>query len=180
MSYRNDHDAALARVGVLEREVATLRERERDKAETPPLSPPRKPWWLVGACIGALTAGIVGGVALGASHGGERVADEPAPIASTFDTSLLDACSAVSCRDELHAVLDDASLGTGERDMLAEWAAAEDELAGAATRRDVYYANDPFTLDGYSTARQLEVEYERAIARRERAAARWHVHVRDH
>jgi hypothetical protein len=179
MSYRDDHDAALARVDALEHELASVRDRDRDIPAT--LQPkPRKPWLLLGACIAALTMGIVGGVAVGASGGDTRAVEKPAPGVSTVEPRLLEGCMPASCREAVHGLLEGAAIRADERAVLVEWATAEDELAGAATRRDVYYANDPFALDGYSTARQVEIEYERALAMRERAVARWRVRFGEH
>jgi hypothetical protein len=180
MSYRNDHDAALARVDVLERELATLRDRDREGHATREVQPRRKPWWLFGTGILALTAGIVGGVAIGATNGDEADVEVPRAAAPAFDRGRLDACLAppATCRREVHAALDLAWLSGEERHLLTAWAAAEDELAGAASRHDVYYANDPAKLDGYSTAYQVRLEYDRAVAARDAAMARWRVSFR--
>jgi hypothetical protein len=62
-TYRNDHEAAIARVESLEREVAKLR------TNTPTVRVTRKPWPLFAASLAAMTAGVIGGVALVASAG---------------------------------------------------------------------------------------------------------------
>ena len=207
MSYRNDHDAALARVDALEQEVAKLR-------ASAPAAPHKEhgnasrggmPVLAVAGSLVALVAGIAGGVAIaiGNEDASPRIEAQP-PVVESVSRETLTACATAiaarpalldadntdphraqpvsvgslhrtgaACRDELRAMA--ATASRGERDALGKWAAAEDELAGTISRIQVYYSSDPYKLDGYATAKQLWVEYDRALDGRDGALRDWRV-----
>ena len=204
MTYRNDHEAALARVDALEGELTKLRKHVA-QPHVGALPPPSKPFVLVTSCIVALAAGIAGGVALGVAD--DAGAPHEARAGSTTHREVLAACAAAierappldatrtdprraksatiepiartaaPCRDTLHLVLERDALSAEERDALWKWAASEDELSGAISRIQVYYRSDPYKLDAYATARQLWHEYDRAHEARNRAVDAWRVTV---
>lgn len=192
-TYRNDHEAALARVAALELELDKARKSKATPVATSP-RPRRKPWPVFAASVAGLVVGMASGVAL---------AVVGAPDSARVDRDKLSSCAneieapagfgadetdphqvapisikpiartAAPCRDELHAMIELAQLSRDERDALWKWAVQEDELAGAIARIEVYYASDPYELDSYSTAKQLWIEYDRAHTSRNRALDAW-------
>jgi hypothetical protein len=197
MTYRNDHEAALARIDSLEHELAGLRDK------TPATAAPRRrkrTGLVVAGAMAALGFGVLGGVALVvASNAPPRRPAAEAPVGRDFIVWCADAIqpgpvldaehtdprathpvtvepighTGAPCRDELRRYLDTPDLSSEERDALWKWAIAEDELAGATSRIEVYYASDPYKLDSYSTANQLWLEYDRAYFSRNRALVAW-------
>jgi hypothetical protein len=71
------------------------------------------------------------------------------------------------CRRELAEVATTIGLSSQQREAFQRWLAAEDTLAGDLSRIQVYYENDPYKLDNYSTATQLWREYETDRAARD-------------
>jgi hypothetical protein len=212
MTYRSDHDAALARVDALERENAKLtadnaKLREAaDGMQWRAANRVRHPGSrrLVAVVAGgtlfatALIAGVLSaheqtrrtsqrfevrstGIARERLEKCARaIAPKPALDAVSTDPRALDAASiapvkatAAPCRDDLHVFLDSGLIDADERRSVEAWRKAEDELAGAISRLVVYYGSDPYSLDGYTTARQVWVEYDRAVAARDDALAAW-------
>lgn len=203
-TYRNDHEAALARVEALEHELAEAR-RQRRKPGGAPAPVSRKPWPLFAAGLIAGSIGIAAGVALAVAGSSEPAAlGAPAPphvdrseLASCANTieaappigaELSDPHEAVPlpvtalartiapCRAELHTLIEVAPVSAEEREALWRWALHEDELAGAISRIEVYYRSDPYQLDNYSTAEQLWREYSRAYEQRNDALSDWRLH----
>jgi hypothetical protein len=74
-----------------------------------------------------------------------------------------------SCRRELAEITNAIGLTDQQRGAFQRWLAAEDTLAGDVSRIVVYYTNDPYQLDNYSTASQLWREYETDRAARDAA-----------
>jgi hypothetical protein len=200
-TYRNDHEATLARVDALERELAHARERKPEVIVTRvPRRGSRRA--LFAATLIAVVSGVIGGAALVSGTSPDRA--QPA-TAVRVDRSKLEACvreiqpapalgahatdprqvmprsiapialAAAPCRHELHTLIEVAPLSDAERKALWNWAVQEDELAGAISRIEVYYASDPYKLDNFSTATQLWVEYDRAYDGRNRALDDWRV-----
>lgn len=209
MSYRNDHDAALARVEALEVDNARLAQENatlRAPAQVLPralwLSPRKK------ALLGVVVIGAMGGIAAGVFAGtGRADRDEPSieSMNGKFSTLVHDrlancaldladnphldaeradpraanpvAVSAIAkttgCRGELSVMLSDGIISTTERDALARWLSAEEELDGTVSMILVYYGSDPYALDGYTSARQLWIEYDRAYFERNVALDSW-------
>jgi hypothetical protein len=193
MSYRNDHDAALARVDVLETEV----ERLRKLSPAPPALVQRTGIAKRTAAGVAVAALLAGGIATAAFYG-EVSAAEPADRAASLDARVdrmsLDACiadiapmpdvpssrvltpthvhavdhSAAGC--DVRVVRDAGTWAPSERAALDAWISAEDNLSNAISMIDVYYAGSA-TLDRYASARQLGSEYERARFGRDAAIA---------
>jgi hypothetical protein len=206
MTYRNDHEAALARIDALEHELAEMRATPAP-APIEPLAPRRRgrTGLVLTMCTVGLFGGIVGGFVLGAS-GDEARASHPhaaatkpaAPahrdiiiwcadaihynsfVSDTHDPHAMRQMPAepigsagTSCRDELDEYVTLPDLNAGEREALWQWALQEDELAGARSRIEVYYANDPAKLDSYASANQLWREYDRAYYARYGALRHW-------
>ena len=197
MSYRNDHDAALARIEDLEQEL------DRLKAAPVPPPPPRvrSRATLAYIAAAAVCAGGIGAIAhyrhdrdtTRVDHAGAAIAVAPAVsldalgpcvaavrAARAGDLSAkttdprgfhrsIDAIAATgaTCRHELAVLAHDPTLAAQQREALARWLVSEDELAGDLSRMAVYYANDPYALDGYSTAAQLWTEYRDDLAARD-------------
>ena len=203
MTYRNDHEAALARVDALEQELAQLRKTEPVR---PKPSRGGMPGLAIAGGILALAAGVAGGVAIAigsepaaVKQPASEVRGEPG-VGASGDRGTLTSCAnaiqpkpaldaestnprgphrlsvdaigrtAAPCREQLHAFVGGSA---DERDALWQWAVSEDELAGTISRIEVYYANDPYKLDDYSTARQLWLEYDRACHVRNRVLEQW-------
>jgi hypothetical protein len=187
MSYRNDHDAALARIDALEAELAKLR-----TPEPPPV--PRSRWPRVLGVLVPLSLMAVSGVFGYAS----RPHKAAPPAAETREPDLRACKSAIAhvsgfdaatadphataprdvhaieptgaaCRSELASLAQDLRLTQQQRDALRRWSATEDELAGDISRIVVYYDSDPYKLDGYTTAGQLWKEYDAAVHSRDAA-----------
>jgi hypothetical protein len=196
-TYRNDHEASLARVAALEQALYTLRKNSEKVPRTAPPAVSRKPWPLFAASLAALTLGTFGGVALGIANS-QRPSDAKPAVSAVDRTKLVEcangieaapllgadltdprhpsprpvapiAATAAPCRADLTRLIEIAPLSPDERVLLWRWAVQEDELAGAISRIEVYYASDPYALDNYSTAKQLWVEYDRAHQGRNRA-----------
>jgi hypothetical protein len=194
MSYRNDHDAALARIAALEDELEQVRKA------TPPVptpAPVRRRWGRVMLGIGsaafALATVTMVTVAVVPRHKRAEVPSMSAPApAMQVDVATLRACrNAITHVSGLDARTTDPHAETprsvGELDAVGArcraelaaaaagdarygvWLNAEDELAGDISRIQVYYASDPYRLDGYSTAAQLWHEYERDVTWRDAA-----------
>src|SRR5260221_12203953 len=172
MSYRNDHDAALARIDDLEAELERLNTPEPPK---PPRAPKLPAILALLSIVVASTAGAVVALEHDARVRAEPVATAPIapdPMACRqaisrvygFDARSTDPHAATP-RDVSQIV----ASGAPCREQLPEgrWRAAEDELAGAISRIVVYYRNDPYALDNYVTAPQLWKEYNAAIAARD-------------
>lgn len=179
MSYRNDHDAALARVDALEAELHHMAlEYEKLRTATPaPAAPRRRVWAAIAITAGALSAfAIPIGAHLAASNAPPAPSIAPTP-AAPFD---LGACvRAIHMPPQLDATRTDphgaaqpvepivASIAPCRMQLApGAWRDAEDQLAGAVSRIVVYYEHDPYALDGYRTARQLWREYDDALAHR--------------
>lgn len=209
MTYRNDHEAALARIDALEHELTELRAAPAPAEPVEHRAPrPRDRTAVVlTACTVGLFAGIVGGVMLGLGGESPREPrphtvvkhDSSAPVRRDFILWCADAIrqgpirstqltdphgthalrieptghTGVACRDEVNQYVTSPELTANEREALWQWAVHEDELAGASSRIEVYYANDPAKLDGYATAPQLWLEYDRAYYGRNRAVDSW-------
>lgn len=214
MTYRSDHDAALARVDALELDNARLaaenaklrepsvRHEYREPAEGLPASGTRTA--ITVFCVGsvlaaALIAGAITSVDEHREHAIQRLDVRATGIAHDrlvqcahaiapkphLDATVTDphaarplkidpvAATGAACRDEMRVYLDSAVIDSHERRALEGWHDAEDELAGAISRLVVYYGNDPYMLDGYSTARQVWLEYDRAVSARDAALASW-------
>jgi len=195
MTYRNDHDAALARIDSLEQELEHL------KVKPAPVEvvPPTRHAWKV-AIAASLVAAVVGGGWLKhrASSHHVTAATESAivhPYVSVdylrrclgdvlsapgdgFDARTTDphaggrsvaavAAVGATCRRELAEVASSIALTDQQRAVFQRWLAAEDTLAGDLSRIVVYYGSDPYRLDGYTTATQLWREYETDRAARD-------------
>lgn len=213
MTYRSDHDAALARVDALERENAKLtadNAKLREAADgldwnrgaNRERHPGSRRLVAIAASgtlfATALIAGVLGaqeqnrqtsqrfevrstGIARARLEKCARaIAPKPALDEVSTDPRALDAASiepvkatGATCRDDLRAFLDAGLIDGRERRWLEAWRRSEDELAGAISRLVVYYGSDPYALDGYTTARQVWVEYDRAVAARDDALAAW-------
>jgi hypothetical protein len=211
MTYRSDHDAALARVDALERENAKLtaenaKLREPDRTEwnrsTPRHAGSRN--LLAIAAGGTLMAtALVAGLLTAREHEQQtasqrfevrstgiarerlekcasQIAQAPKLDAVSTDPRALSPASiepvkstVAPCRGDLRVYLESSLIDPRERQALEAWRKTEDELAGATSRLVVYYASDPYALDGYTTARQVWVEYDRAVTERDAALAAW-------
>jgi len=201
MSYRNDHDAALARAHALEAEVAHLKADAALRVVSLPKPPVRR--GVVGI---ALATALLGG-ALGVAFAGEPVAPvasdpTPARAMATLDTRInrvaLDQCiegikplptirglrltplevtaveaTGAPCRTEIRDYLEQGLWSPDERAALTNWAAAEDRLANSISMVAVYHRDDPIRLDGGATAGQLWSEYARAHADRDATIVIW-------
>lgn len=194
MTYRSDHEAALARVDALEQELATLRK----EPEAPKPRPKSRFAWFAACVAGAvgvfvgLTPALLGGDdaprpaeadgldRTGLVHCVEAVEKSPLLTATETDphrdwpkpiTPIVP--TAAPCRHELHTIVESSPLSPNERVALSQWVSHEDELAGAIARIETYYANDPYKLDNYTTAPQLWVEYEIAHDKRDTAMLHW-------
>ena len=199
MSYRNDHDAALARIDSLEQELEQAKAAATVAAT--PVPKPNHVWRT--ALIATLGAGVLaGGWLWQRPHHKQAelavpmapVIAEPISIASlapclervrAAPDAKLDAVSTdphgaahsifgiehvgASCRGDLAALVDQPGLTTAERAALQRWLAAENALAGDISRIVTYYGNDPYRLDGYTTAPQLWREYTTDRAARDAA-----------
>jgi hypothetical protein len=186
MSFRNDHDAALARVDALESELATLRkafkaERARETISLNPASVPRaRTPWILGIALVAVASGTAVGAGVLLRGGPNEPAVDESSVAApaSFDPILdnwevrwdLRACrdaitkipgatsSGASCRPLLH-LHDSHALDPNVRGQVAMWARAEDELAGLITR-----------LQSGSTP-ELWSDYDRAVSARDAVLA---------
>ena len=191
MSYRNDHDAALARVDALETEVERLRKQPVALPAVVRTGIAKRT--AVGVAVAALLAG---GIATATFYG--EVSAEPAERVASLDARVnrvnLDACiadiarmpdvpdSGVLTPTLVHAVDHSAAAcdvrevrnagiwAPSEHAALDAWISAEDNLSNAISMIDVYYAGAA-TLDNYASARQLWREYERARFARDAAIA---------
>ncbi|HSD89059.1 MAG TPA: hypothetical protein VLB44_16135 [Kofleriaceae bacterium] len=200
MSYRSDHDAALARVDALELENARLAdENSRLRDPTPATAESafgKKTRIAFGMGSASLTAIVIGMFVASSqptSHHAKappavhidlagcagRLAAKPLLGPKTTDphdpTSLrVDQITLTTgCRDDIRQVLDEGVISDVERYVLTRWLGAEDDLANRVSMITTYYANDPYTLDGYSTAPQLWREYDQAYDRRQAALEEW-------
>lgn len=81
--------------------------------------------------------------------------------------------TAAPCRDDLQLYRDSGLADLRERAAIERWLAAENDLAGAISRILVYYGSDPYLHDGYWSAPQLWIEFDRAVAHRDVALADW-------
>ena len=200
MSYRNDHDAALARVDALESEIARIK-GEQLPAPSAEHIPARPPWALLAALGASSIVGLGFGIAAGAHADAvqspqarqvgrierallERCADhiQPSPH---FTAELADPRAAkpvnvdaivhtgAACRDDLRTFIATSMISNAEHAQLSTWLATEDELSNSISMIVTYYGSDPYRLDGYSTARQLWLEYDRAYFQRKQALERW-------
>lgn len=213
MTYRSDHDAALARVDALERENAKLTAENaklREPAEGMDWNGPAyrvrsgSRSVLAIAATGtlfatALIAGVLGarehvqeaklqrfevrstGIArerlekcaraIGEAPGLDAVSTDPrAPSPASIEPVK---ATGAPCREDLRVYLDSGLIDPRERRSVDAWRKAEDELAGTISRLVVYYRSDPYALDGYATARQVWIEYDRAVTARDAAVAVW-------
>lgn len=199
MTYRNDHEAALARIDALEHELAEVRATPARAPEQ--LLAPRyrnRAGIVMGACTVGLFGGIVGGFVLGSGPDREprpHAATKPA-VSAPVQRDVIRRCAdwiqenariadrqppraetiahvGAPCRGELHDYIRSPDLSDGEREALWQWAVQEDELVGDIARIEVYYTNDPEKLDSYASESQLWREYDRAYAGRNRALAHW-------
>ncbi|NVB83808.1 MAG: hypothetical protein HOV81_35865 [Kofleriaceae bacterium] len=213
MTYRSDHDAALARVDALERENAKLtadnaKLREvadgidRNGAANRVRHPGSRSVVAIAATGTLLATALIAGVL--SAHEQARQTSQRFEVRSTgvarerlekcaraiapkprldevsTDPRALDAASVepvkatgAPCRDDLRVFLDSGLIDGRERRLVDAWRKTEDELAGAISRLVVYYGSDPYSLDGYTTARQVWVEYDRAVTARDAALAAW-------
>jgi len=194
MTYRSDHEAALARVDALEYELAKLRK----PSEAPQPRPKSRFTWFAASIAAA--AGVF--IGLMPAMCGSSDAPRPAEVDRLDRTRLVKCVEAVEltplltaaetdphrempksitpivptaapCREDLHTIVESSPLSPNERVALSTWVTYEDELAGAIARIETYYANDPYKLDNYTTAPQLWVEYERAHDQRDAAMKHW-------
>jgi hypothetical protein len=196
MSYRNDHDAALARVDALEAELARVRQAQAVvKPAVPRAHRYRRRLGLASAI--SITAGTAVAIAMAATS--------PAPTESrvaTLDTRVsrttLDACIAdihpaptvandrltpaqaatvqftgAPCRSDLGDMIAEGLWSPREHDTLVIWRDAEDKLANTIAMVSTYYQSSPATLDGYASSPQLWREYQRALGERDKALAMW-------
>jgi hypothetical protein len=194
MSYRNDHDAALARIDALEAELAAL----QSATPEPEIAKPRRgvPWLTLGVALSATIAvGTMFGVFefnQGINRGREQAVATLtlAPVAPS--TRSYDGCRAQithplglsagstdprGSAHDVHAIVHTEApcrleLQHSTDPAIRRWSRAENELAGDISRIVVYYEHDPYTLDGYTTAGQLWKEYDAAIVERDAALAR--------
>jgi len=203
MSYRSDHDAALARVDALELENARLAGENAKLRDPMPATAEssfgKKATVLFGGAATSITVAIL---ALVASSGSPKSHHDNAPAAIHVAPVDLAGCAnglapnphygpkttdpresmalpvdpithTTGCRDEIRRVLDEGVISDVERYVLARWLAAEDDLANRVSMITTYYGTDPYTLDGYSTAPQLWREYDQAYDRRQVALEEW-------
>ena len=194
MTYRNDHDAALARIDSLEQEL--------ELAKVPPPAPmPPKQYATRVAIVASLLAAIAGGAWVYQRETSQRPSRDVAitePAARVTPVDRLRHCLGVvqsartegydarttdphgrarsvdgieaigaPCRRELADVVTTIGLTPEQRAAFQRWLAAEDTLAGDLSRIQVYYANDPYKLDNYSTAPQLWREFQTDRAARD-------------
>ena len=203
MSYRNDHDAAVARVDALQHEVQRLADENsqlRDASSKRPATVRHSgtAGWVVGAGIVALIAGGFLGIAAG-SASNEAAPEQPTPR-ELESRRALETClgaiqprpavenprtsvdvaavelTAAPCHLDLRDFARRAALSPSERETLDELADAEAELGNRISMMAVYYTSDPLTLDSYATASQLWNEYDRALAARNAVIDRWRAH----
>ncbi|HEX5060979.1 MAG TPA: hypothetical protein VFV99_16545 [Kofleriaceae bacterium] len=194
MTYRSDHEAALARVDALEHELAKLRK----PAEKPRPRPKSRFAWFAASIAAA--AGVFVGLTPAMCGGTDET--QPAELDRLDRTRLVKCVEAVEltplltaaetdphretpkpitaivptaapCREDLHTIVESSPLSPNERVALSTWVSYEDELAGAIARIETYYASDPYKLDNYTSARQLWVEYDRAHDQRDVAMLTW-------
>lgn len=190
MTYRNDHEAALLRVDALEQEVARL--RTAAPPPKPATKPRVGASLLrigiamlvtgvgVAAVVGrdrpaAVAAPAIVEVAQPVEVELDSVKDciaKIAPLDRALDETTTDpngaavstanlAKTGASCRVEIAALANSAA-SPELRDKFRRWSIAEDKLADPISLITVYYANNPYALDHYSTAPQLWREYHRA------------------
>lgn len=202
MSYRNDHDAALARVDALELENARLAgENAKLRAPMPATAESsfgKKATVLFGGAATSITVAILAVVASGSPKAHHHKAVQAAHVThvdlaacaiglaakpelgpKTTDphepTSLrVDPITRTTgCRDEIRQALDEGVISDVERYVLTRWLTAEDDLANRVSLITTYYGSDPYRLDGYSSAPQLWREYDQAYDRRQVALEEW-------
>jgi hypothetical protein len=189
MTYRNDHDAALARIDSLEQELEAMKAAPKPA----PVVPANRYAWKIGIVASAAAAVLGGAWVVDRAHTRAPLrASAPAvavPIFASVDdfrpcvTHVLAAqgdgfdaqttdprhggrsvapieAVGAPCRNELARLIrDDVALTRDQRVAFQRWLAAEDTLAGDLSRIVVYYTNDPYQLDNYATATQLWHEY---------------------
>lgn len=177
MTYRSDHDAALARAAALEHENAAL---QRKLAPSLNVAPRRSRLPFIAVGVGVAVA--VGGGAFVQSAGHrdtrdllERCSRKLAhkPSLDDIDTdphgwrlSVAPIVDTTGCRPELAHRLGDV-ISSSERRALEEWQTAEERLENEVSLITTYYGGDPYAADHYKSARQLWREYERAYDARE-------------
>jgi hypothetical protein len=193
MSYRNDHDAALARVDALERELAVLK---GERIELPQ-SPRRMPWLVLAVSAAALIASLIFGLFIKDERLREqteqRVAQAEEQVASVsrdelelcvaklpprplyFDPladKLQIVAASGACRNLVHRYVDGGLLANDEHRAAAIWAWAEDDLANSISLITEYYRVGP-DVDDHATERQLWLEYDRLLRHRNAALEVW-------
>jgi hypothetical protein len=200
MSYRNDHDAAVARVDALQHEVERLA-AENEKLRVPAASVRKSSFGLgLATVLGGSAVAAIGGLLLGltTSASGSPPAPEPEPAPSgvalndLMPMSLADCANAIAPRPttDPHKPLDVAALertgascraalralaaedANGE-DSVTGWARTEDRLANRISLLVVYYSSNPAVLDGYAAAPRLWTEYDAALTARDAALGVW-------
>jgi len=189
MTYRSDHDAALARVDALEAENAALQRKLSANAPAK-AKPDRSRIW--GMAMGVPLAGIAIAVFTGPKPRVRNLelescvrslSEKPALDATETDPHgharpVLAVARTSSCASQIDHVLSTKIISTQERIALERWRSTEDELSNEVSLIAEYYANDPYKLDNYASGVQLWREYERAYDHRRVAIAEWQVAVR--
>lgn len=189
MTYRSDHDAALARVDALEAENAQL--QRKLSARTPTKAKPdrRRYWAAVGFIpVVGITAAVLAGPKPPAHEAdlescAQSLAAKPALDATETDPRgharpVVAIARTLGCASTIEHVLDSAVISDEERLALERWRAAEGELSNEVSLIATYYAGDPYKLDNYASGVQLWREYDRAYDHRQLAIAEWRVAVR--
>lgn len=183
MTYRSDHDAALARVDALEHENAAL--QRKLAAPRPTWRVRRRQYW---PAVAALPIGAVAAFAFGGGepsvHGGSELemcartlAAKPVLDATDTDPhgrALPAAWAArpLGCEAEIRARLNE-NLSIRERRALERWRETEDLLAHESRSLITYYANGPYDVDSYASSRQRWRDYDEAYADRQLAIVAW-------
>lgn len=183
MTYRSDHDAALARVDALEAENAQLQRQltALPSATVPPSRPRYWPAVIIVPVVGIAAAMLAGpkpptkGMAL--EQCAQSLAPKPALDATETDPHgrarpVAAVARTLGCEAEIARRLA-SIIPDNERLALERWRAAEGELSNEVSLITTYYTNDPYKLDHYTSAVQLWREYERAFDHRQVAIAEW-------
>lgn len=198
MSYRNDHDAALARVDALQAEVAQLK-RDAAKAPRPPVRRGALRWLGAGIGIATLAGIFTGAFVLGSSAEAESQTSEAvAQLDTRMHRARLDLCveaiaqtpqrvapdsvspgdlrafeaMAGSCLTTLRAVRGEGLWSPAEIEALDAWITAEETLGNTVSMMSIYYSDQP-PRDNYASSAQLSREYGRARSQRDDAVAHW-------
>jgi len=147
MSYRDDHDAALARIDALEEELSLLRNQQPPAPEAQPTRRWTKGMLSMTGILFAIAALCIG-IARYGSPMPKLVAPAPEPVAAAVAkpshlmdcVAQLDAAIAAKrsigadCIEQIADQAHDSSLGDDVHDVLRHWLAAEQAMTAGTGR----------------------------------------------